>query len=92
MGAAQPSGRALRLAEEVPALKKEWIARHDECRLWPRLGRRSGVREFLTELWAFARERKKFWLLPIVAVLLVLGLLIALTQVTAIAPFIYTLF
>jgi len=50
------------------------------------------VREFLLELWAFARERKKFWLLPIVVVLLLLGLLIALTQVTAIAPFIYTLF
>lgn len=48
--------------------------------------------EFLTELWAFMRERKKFWLLPIFMVLLVLGALIVLTQGSAVAPFIYTLF
>ncbi|MBX3305567.1 MAG: hypothetical protein KF751_05870 [Nitrospira sp.] len=48
--------------------------------------------EFLTELWAFMRERKKFWLLPIFMVLLVLGTLIVLTQGSAVAPFIYTLF
>ena len=48
--------------------------------------------EFLTELWAFMKERKKFWLLPIFMVLLVLGTLIVLTQGSAVAPFIYTLF
>jgi competence protein ComGC len=48
--------------------------------------------DFVSELWAFMRERKKFWLLPIVIVLLLLGVLIVLTQGSAIAPFIYTLF
>lgn len=48
--------------------------------------------DFLTELWAFMRERKKFWMLPIVIVLLLLGGLIVLTQGSAVAPFIYTLF
>ena len=48
--------------------------------------------EFALELWAFMRERKKFWLLPLVAVLLVFGALIVLTQGSAVAPFIYTLF
>jgi hypothetical protein len=44
------------------------------------------------ELWMFMRERKKFWLLPIVIVLIVFGGLVVLTQGTAVAPFIYTLF
>ena len=48
--------------------------------------------ELLTELWAFMKERKKFWLLPIIMVLLVLGTLIVLGQGSAVAPFIYTLF
>ena len=48
--------------------------------------------EFVIELWAFMKERKKFWLLPIVAVLLLLGSLIVLTEGSAVAPFIYTLF
>ena len=48
--------------------------------------------DLLRELWAFMRERKKFWLLPIVVILLVFGVLIVLTQGSAIAPFIYTLF
>jgi hypothetical protein len=48
--------------------------------------------EFVIELWAFMRERKKFWLLPIVLVLLLFGALIVLTQGSAVAPFIYTLF
>lgn len=48
--------------------------------------------EFLMELWAFMRERKKFWLLPILVVLLLFGTLIVLTQGSAVAPFIYTLF
>jgi hypothetical protein len=48
--------------------------------------------EFALELWMFMRERKKFWLLPIVLVLLLFGGLVVLTQGTAVAPFIYTLF
>jgi paraquat-inducible protein B len=44
------------------------------------------------ELWAFMRARKKLWLLPLVAVLVGVGLLIALAQGSALAPFIYTIF
>ncbi len=47
---------------------------------------------FLKELWLFMRERKKFWLLPIILVMLLLGALLVLAQGSAIAPFIYTLF
>ncbi len=47
---------------------------------------------FVLELWAFMKERKKFWLLPILVVLLLFGTLIVLTQGSAVAPFIYTLF
>jgi len=47
---------------------------------------------FLAELWKFLRVRKKFWLLPIVLVMLVLGGLLVLAQGSVIAPFIYTLF
>jgi hypothetical protein len=47
---------------------------------------------FLAEFWAFLRMRKKYWLLPIMFVLLIFGGLIVLTQGSAIAPFIYTLF
>jgi hypothetical protein len=48
--------------------------------------------EFFMELWDFMKERKKFWLLPIFVVLLMLGTLIVLTQGSAVAPFIYTVF
>ena len=48
--------------------------------------------EFFVELWDFMRERKKFWLLPILIVLLGFGALIVLTQGSVVAPFIYTLF
>lgn len=48
--------------------------------------------DFLKDLWGFLRERKKFWLLPIILILLLFGALIVLTSGTAIAPFIYTLF
>lgn len=48
--------------------------------------------EFLQELWGFMRERKKFWLLPIMIVLLLFGGLLVLTQGSVVAPFIYTLF
>ena len=47
---------------------------------------------FLYELWAFLRERKKFWLLPLILLTLIIGGLLVLAQGSAIAPFIYTLF
>ena len=48
--------------------------------------------DFLAELWAFLRSRKKLWLLPIMIVMLLLGGLLILAQGSAVAPFIYTLF
>jgi len=48
--------------------------------------------EFLRDLWDFMRVRKKFWLAPIIIVLLLLGALIVFAQGSALAPFIYTLF
>jgi hypothetical protein len=47
---------------------------------------------FFAEFWKFLRVRKKFWLLPILIVMIVLGGLVVLTQGSAVAPFIYTLF
>ena len=47
---------------------------------------------FIAELWAFLRARKKFWLLPILVIMLLTGTLLVLAQGSAIAPFIYTLF
>ena len=48
--------------------------------------------DLLKDLWAFMKARKKFWLAPIVIILLLLGALIVLSQGSAIAPFIYTMF
>ena len=48
--------------------------------------------EFFKDLWDFMRDRKKFWLAPIIIVLLLLGGLILLAEGTAVAPFIYTMF
>jgi hypothetical protein len=48
--------------------------------------------DLLKDLWDFMKARKKFWLAPIVIVLLLLGALIVLSQGSAVAPFIYTLF
>ena len=48
--------------------------------------------EFVKDLWDFMRERKKFWLAPIIIVLVLLGGLIVLAEGTAVAPFIYTIF
>jgi hypothetical protein len=48
--------------------------------------------DFLRDLWAFMRERKKFWLAPIILVVVLLGGLIVFAQGSALAPFIYTLF
>ncbi|MBN2483489.1 MAG: hypothetical protein JXD21_04735 [Candidatus Omnitrophica bacterium] len=51
-----------------------------------------GKLSILKEFWQFLKIRKRWWLLPIVIVLLLLGVLIFLTESTAVAPFIYTLF
>ena len=48
--------------------------------------------DLLADLWAFMRERKKFWLAPIILVMMLLGALIVFAQGSALAPFIYTLF
>jgi Family of unknown function (DUF5989) len=50
------------------------------------------MNEFLLELWSFMKERKKFWMLPIIICLLLLGTLIVFTSGSAVAPFVYTLF
>ena len=47
---------------------------------------------FILELWAFFRVRKKFWLLPIIVMMALFGGLIVLSQGSAVAPFIYTIF
>ncbi len=47
---------------------------------------------FIAELWMFLRVRKKFWLLPILAMMVLLGGLLVLAEGSAVAPFIYTIF
>jgi len=46
----------------------------------------------LSEVWEFIRHKKKYWLIPIIVVLLLVGILLFITEGSAIAPFIYTLF
>jgi hypothetical protein len=58
-------------------------------RLSQRIASRLGL---VAEVWAFMKVRKKWWLAPIMALLLLLGLLIVFTEGSALAPFIYTLF
>ena len=48
--------------------------------------------DFLLELWSFLRVRKKYWLLPIIVMMTIFGGLIVLSQGSAVAPFIYTIF
>ena len=48
--------------------------------------------DFLTKLWAFMKVRKKFWLLPVFIMMAVFGGLVVLSQGSAVAPFIYTIF
>lgn len=48
--------------------------------------------DFIKDLWGFLKERKKFWLLPIILVLMLFGVLIVMTGGSAIAPFIYAVF
>lgn len=48
--------------------------------------------EFLKDFWNYMKERKKWWLVPLILILLIFGVLIVLSSGSAIAPFIYTLF
>ena len=48
--------------------------------------------DLMQDLWLFMKERKKFWLAPIMIIMVLLGALLVLAQGSAIAPFIYTLF
>jgi drug/metabolite transporter superfamily protein YnfA len=48
--------------------------------------------QFLSEFWAFLRQRKKFWLLPLFVVMMLVGALLVIAQSSAIAPFIYSIF
>jgi len=48
--------------------------------------------EILKELWAFMKVRKRYWLTPIVLILLLFGILLVFTETSAVAPFVYTLF
>ncbi|MFN8369819.1 MAG: DUF5989 family protein [Bacteriovoracaceae bacterium] len=50
------------------------------------------MNEFLQDFWDFLKVRKKFWLAPIIAILLVLGVLVVMSQGSVVAPFIYTIF
>ena len=50
------------------------------------------MREFILELWHFMKERKTYWLIPIIVMLVMLSGLMFLTSGSAVAPFIYTLF
>jgi len=57
--------------------------------LWQRVASKFGL---VADFWAFMRVRKKWWLGPVVLLLLLLGLLVVFTEGSALAPFIYTLF
>ena len=48
--------------------------------------------DLLKDLWGFMRERKKLWMAPIIGIMLLLGILVVMSQGSALAPFIYTLF
>jgi hypothetical protein len=47
---------------------------------------------FLSEFWSFLRVRKKFWLLPLLVMMVLFGVMLVMAETTALAPFIYTLF
>ena len=48
--------------------------------------------EFLKELWAFMRVRKRYWLVPMILLFMLFGMLLVFTETSVVAPFIYTLF
>jgi len=78
-------------SDRVPKPPRPGAHMNRQFRTDPIGGERS-LAEFVLELWAFMKARKKFWLLPIVLVLALVGTLLVLTQGSAVAPFIYTLF
>ena len=84
--ARSPTARYLKPAPDHAA----WIARHRST-LMPGVTV-ADQRGMLFELWAFMKVRKKFWLLPILLVLLGVGALLIFAQGSALAPFIYTIF
>jgi hypothetical protein len=51
-----------------------------------------GILTLIREMWAFVRTRRKWWLLPVIAVLLLVGALLIFAHTSALAPFIYTIF
>ena len=51
-----------------------------------------GILSLIRELWAFVVTRRKWWLLPVIAVLLLVGSLLIFAHTSALAPFIYTIF
>jgi len=48
--------------------------------------------ELIKDLWVFLKQRKKLWMAPIITIMVILGVLLVLTQGSALAPFVYTLF
>jgi hypothetical protein len=50
------------------------------------------MQEFLGDLWGFMRTHKKYWMLPLIMVLLLLGVLIVVGQASVVSPFVYTIF
>jgi len=48
--------------------------------------------ELIKDLWVFLKQRKKLWMAPIIGIMVILGVLLVLTQGSALAPFVYTLF
>ena len=64
----------------------------DRTRLQREITPMSGRLSILREFWSFLRVRKKWWLAPIVVLLLTLGLILIVTEGSALAPFIYSLF
>ncbi len=76
-----------------PEAKTYWIVRDPPAhRQNPSAVNSEVIHVFLAEIWAFARERKKFWLLPMLFMLVVFGGLLILAKGSAVAPFIYTVF
>ena len=72
----------------MPMRRTRW----NECSANSRFEDLVAQRGLMSELWGFMKERKKFWLLPILIVLFTVGALLVFAQGSALAPFIYTIF
>ena len=87
----EPNADAVRDTAALRAVRKAFLTRAEaEQHVQTVLGEH--MTSLIAELWDYMRERKKYWLLPILVVMAVLGGLIVLAQGSAVAPFIYTLF